>query len=524
MLNRRHAVKATLVVASSISLLLLAMPAYAARSEASKEKNNKAVQLITQKKYQEAVSLLNEIIKAEPAWDLPKENLSIALNNLALQVAGEKKLDEAYSCFCKALFLNPTNKATIDNSNTMVHMMGKDPKSFEDRVALGEAALKKNDVETAIISFEAALKSKPDPALDKRVKSLLAAHPKPAPITPQQDINWGPVIGVIQSWVRSAWNPPHLEHSNRCIVLWKVLPDGAITNIRIKQKSDHPELDRACIEAANFAAPYHPLPQGWSKDIDIEMTFDYNVWSQQRKVELDHAKSFDPTVKPASFNPLASPSGQLYVKGKECFAKKDYDGAICNFTEALDKSISYRGLPVVIKGHLSDALLKKSKESWQSADTDEAIKMVRQALVLEPDRVELQEVLNKALQKSGKDLESFDTRMAMADELLSAGEPDQALYEYRAALKLKPDVAVSAKITKTMKMQTASEKAKKWRFYLEKVPNSLDGHLGLAMALVDMNKNLEAREELDKVLKLDPHHQTALGLRTTLEASAEKPE
>lgn len=511
----------TLHIALLLVLPVLAAPPVCATSKELSTKNNEAVLLIKAKKYQEAISILEKVIKADPSYELPKENLSICLNNVGLELTAAGKLSAAYASFCKSYFLDSSNAQTKSNLDTVVQMMKKNPKSFADQIALGKSALKAHDVETAIVSFEAATQIKADPKIESKLKSLLASHPRPK-LKHEERPDWNPFVECMQDWVKSAWNPPRLDHSNSCIVSWKVFKDGTITNVRVTKKSDHPELDRSCTEAVTFSAPFHALPKNAPKEIDVDFTFDYNVWSQSRKKELDHAKSVDPSVKPATFNPLESESGKLYLKGKEYFTNGDYDSAIGEFRVALEKSFAFEGLPVLIRGHLADALLKKSKDHFQSGNIEKTIECIRQALAMEPDREALRDYLNVAIVKSGKDANSFDTRVAMAEELLGANEIDQAANEYKTAFKLKADEGVRLKIVEVTKMQKASETANKWKYYLEKVPNSVDGHLGLALALIDMKRNEAARKELDQVLQLDPRNQTALSRRSSLEASAEK--
>jgi TonB family protein len=52
-----------------------------------------------------------------------------------------------------------------------------------------------------------------------------------------------------------------------------------MSNLRLANSSGVTAADEAALKAIETAAPFHPLPAGAPADVDIEFTFDYNVFN-----------------------------------------------------------------------------------------------------------------------------------------------------------------------------------------------------------------------------------------------------
>ena len=100
---------------------------------------------------------------------------------------------------------------------------------------------------------------------------------------PVQDIDFGPYMAEVQRKIKHAWFPPKTNESKRFIVVFKVHSDGSVTNIRLVSSSGIKVADQAGLSAVRNAAPFSPLPKGAPADVDIQFTFDYNVFKSKDK-------------------------------------------------------------------------------------------------------------------------------------------------------------------------------------------------------------------------------------------------
>jgi TonB family protein len=95
----------------------------------------------------------------------------------------------------------------------------------------------------------------------------------------RKDVDFGPYMADLQRRIKRAWFPPKGNESKRVKVVFKVHKDGQMTNLRILISSGLQIADAAALKAVENAAPFRPLPDGAPTDVDIEFTFDYNVFN-----------------------------------------------------------------------------------------------------------------------------------------------------------------------------------------------------------------------------------------------------
>lgn len=131
----------------------------------------------------------------------------------------------------------------------------------------------------------------------------------------------------------------------------------------------------------------------------------------------------------------------------------------------------------VLKNEFVQTLISHGKTWVASKDFDDAIKAAREALTIEPSSTTATVALNDWLKKKGVDHTSDAARLKMADTLAKEGKTNEALVEYRAALKLKP---------------------------------SADGHIGVGSMLLKEGKKETAKAEFQKALELDSNSGSAL--------------
>jgi TonB family protein len=98
-------------------------------------------------------------------------------------------------------------------------------------------------------------------------------------VSAQADVDFGPYMADLQRRIKRAWFPPKGNESKRVVVVFKVHRGGELSNLRIDHSSGVAVADQAALKAVENAAPFRPLPAGASDDVDIQFTFDYNVFN-----------------------------------------------------------------------------------------------------------------------------------------------------------------------------------------------------------------------------------------------------
>ena len=107
--------------------------------------------------------------------------------------------------------------------------------------------------------------------------------PNPYPNAPnslaaKKDINFGPYMEDLQRRIKRAWRPPRGNESKRVIVTFKLNRTGQLSDLILKVPSGLDVANKAALIAVQTAAPFPPLPHGAPDIVDIEFTFDYNVF------------------------------------------------------------------------------------------------------------------------------------------------------------------------------------------------------------------------------------------------------
>jgi len=92
--------------------------------------------------------------------------------------------------------------------------------------------------------------------------------------------DFGPYMRELQRRIKRNWDPPKGNESKRVVLIFKVSRDGRLLSLRVLRSSGVAEADRAARSAVELTAPFSPLPPEYrGNDIDIQFTFDYNVYN-----------------------------------------------------------------------------------------------------------------------------------------------------------------------------------------------------------------------------------------------------
>lgn len=91
--------------------------------------------------------------------------------------------------------------------------------------------------------------------------------------------DFGPYMKELQRRIKMNWDPPKGNESKRVVLLFKIAKDGRLLSCSVFKSSGLPNADNAAINAVKLAAPFRPLPPEYKgQNIDIQFTFDYNVF------------------------------------------------------------------------------------------------------------------------------------------------------------------------------------------------------------------------------------------------------
>lgn len=113
------------------------------------------------------------------------------------------------------------------------------------------------------------VKGNPDPNANPGGRPSVAA---------QADVDFGPYMADLQRRIKRAWFPPKGTESRRVVVVFKIHRGGELSHLRLDRSSGVAIADQAALKAVENAAPFRPLPAGAPEDVDIQFTFDYNVF------------------------------------------------------------------------------------------------------------------------------------------------------------------------------------------------------------------------------------------------------
>ncbi|MBX9877201.1 MAG: TonB family protein [Candidatus Obscuribacterales bacterium] len=98
-----------------------------------------------------------------------------------------------------------------------------------------------------------------------------------------QSPDFGPYMDELQRRIKRAWIPPVDQETKRVVVNFKIHSDGHVSNLRIEKSSGSSRADQAALVAVENAQPFKQLPKYAPNDVDIQFTFDYNVFGGHRQ-------------------------------------------------------------------------------------------------------------------------------------------------------------------------------------------------------------------------------------------------
>ncbi|MBW4458132.1 MAG: TonB family protein [Nostoc indistinguendum CM1-VF10] len=96
-----------------------------------------------------------------------------------------------------------------------------------------------------------------------------------------QDIDLTSYLNKLKQRVQQQWLPGMSQSNRRTVLNFTINRSGQVSNLNIVQTSGFNVTDQVALNAIQRAAPFAPLPTGYTKNyIDIEFTFSINVYGE----------------------------------------------------------------------------------------------------------------------------------------------------------------------------------------------------------------------------------------------------
>ncbi len=392
------------------------------------ELNNEGVRALNAGNVQLATQKFEQALKLDPSYQLARDNLAISHNNNGLQLRNSPKA--AIKEFHQAIYLNPNNATTQSNLAGIISMMGKNPKSFADRVQLGDDARHSGDMIGAIIEYSEALKIKDDRNLHLVLGDLYRIQDNPDEAIKQLKFAGASQDGAD---VEMKLGQAYQAKGN--------IPDAIDAyNKAISFKPDDTDVQDALYAGWVAALKADPLaPEnhvGLAQALEFRGDFGQARQELLQAIKLAQVKN-SPTGNTAKQLLAALPAAEKKAKsvkhidaGVDLQSRQLYDQALDEYNLALQLDPSNASIMV----NLGTAYQAKG-------DFASAIAKYQQALQIDPNNNSAKQGLQTAsAQNQDKQLKDISSA---GDDSFKQGKYDDALQKYKQLLDLNPKNAVA---------------------------------------------------------------------------------
>ncbi len=473
--------------------------------------NNYATKLVMQGKYDQAIPLYRSLLADYPHYKMGYANLGIALFNKAADLQDKNKDWAMLDLLEEAVFWNPQDKKAVNGLNAQIDCLNLNPKSRSDRLDLAERAKQRKNKRAALTELRAARTLASSKELDKEIKDLedslnsdRVVHISTKGIP--EFIDCDSYMENVQSRIKSAWDVPISEKSLSTVTTFSVDLNGKIKNIKNNKPSLRKDYNIAALKAINTVEWLREIPIGMKVDLDVQFTFDYNVYSKTPNVPLRPSAT---DIK----------SAKTFNQAKDFYRQKNFTSAIDKYQEAL--KLDVEDGRTLAENHLSDSYYQLAKQNLNS-DAKNAAENFRQCLILAPDYDRAEAGFSSALEKLGVNPKSVTDREKLIDEMVANHNYDFALVDCKSLLKISNKEQKERFTDKLIQIQRVSRSARaknNWEDFLKKNPNSVEARIAIVKCLIDMNEKPQAIEILNDVLKQNPHHKQAKDLLDKLNSN-----
>jgi TonB family protein len=166
----------------------------------------------------------------------------------------------------------PSNPKSLRQSRT--RLSGATPSQNQSSLKTGAASLLGGTLGVSSRNYHGDdLAALPNSNRDRQGTSGIDAR--------SQDIDLTSYLNKLKQRVQQQWLPGMSQSNRRTVLHFTINRSGQVSNLNIAQTSGFSVTDEVALNAIQQAAPFAPLPTGYSKNqIDIEFTFDINVYGE----------------------------------------------------------------------------------------------------------------------------------------------------------------------------------------------------------------------------------------------------
>jgi len=386
--------------------------------------NNDGVKALNAGNFQLAIAKFEEALKAEPGYTFARDNLGIAYNNYALKLPPAQAIKQ----FHKALAMNPGNATTQQNLDQVVQALGKNPRSYKDRLELGKAARVAGDFDGAIVEFQAALRAQNDGQLHVDLGDVMRIRDRVDDSVNEYK------LAILAGGLDDAAKAGVYVKLGQAYQTKKDLKNAiAAFGDALKYNSS----DRDVLEAlkTGWEEALRENPQAPENHIGLGQAYQYAGDFGMAEAEYKQALVFDRNNQIAQklLGDLANAKRRAEITkhintGVDLQLHKSYDEAIKEYMVALKSDPNNADIWVNIGSAL------QAKEDYARA-----IQAYQKAQQIQPaSKAAAQGIQASTEAKSSKDL--ADTTTGASDSY-KAGRYDEALAKYQAVLKQTPNDA-----------------------------------------------------------------------------------
>jgi TonB family protein len=117
-------------------------------------------------------------------------------------------------------------------------------------------------------------------------KAEKAATRRPGKVL-EREVDLGPYMRALQAKIKWQWHPKSQNISLRGVTTFKINRQGNMSLLKMQKSTGNKVADEDMLEAVRSAAPFTALPAGSPECVEIEFTFDYNVWEDLVKMRKE---------------------------------------------------------------------------------------------------------------------------------------------------------------------------------------------------------------------------------------------
>jgi tetratricopeptide (TPR) repeat protein len=263
-------------------------------------------------------------------------------------------------------------------------------------------------------------------------------------------------------------------------VTFRINKDGRVSWVELTDAASDTEANLSAMDAVCSSSPFQAL--SGSDSVDVAAQFNSDLSPQFHFAY----------VRPSAAD-LES-SKRLYSEAVSAQKEGNLEKAIQLMRQA------HQLVPANV--HIRDGLVDVYYKSSGSKPAQQAMSLLRQALLLDPLNQTIRQKLNALLAAAGKNAADFDTRLALARQYESACQYENALCEYGEAWLLKQDQSLVAEINTACRRRSNYADVRKWQDAL-KLADKADYHAELGRAYEGCDERQNAIAEYHAALKLE---------------------